>query len=189
MAIKKIQIKPPDNNYGDVLHPETDSTQVLMGDNNTLEQFKTDTNTALAGKSDSNHSHNDYVPTTRTINGKALSGNITLTAADVEAADLNPTVTALTDNTTLALTNAGKVLDCTNASAITVTIPANTSVAFPVDTEIAILRSGAGDVTLAAASGVTLNSDGGKKKIKAQHTAAALKKIDTDTWILIGNLS
>ena len=76
MAIKKIQIKPPDDNYGDVLHPETDSTQVLMGDNNTLEQFKTDTNTALAGK----------VPTSRTINSKALTGDIALTATDVGAA-------------------------------------------------------------------------------------------------------
>ena len=37
MAIKKIQIKPPDNSYADVLHPETDSTQVLMNGGNTLQ--------------------------------------------------------------------------------------------------------------------------------------------------------
>ncbi len=37
MAIKKIQIKPPDNNYADVLHPETDSTQVIMDGGNTLQ--------------------------------------------------------------------------------------------------------------------------------------------------------
>jgi len=34
MAIKKIQIKPPDNSYADVLHPETDSTQVLFNGGN-----------------------------------------------------------------------------------------------------------------------------------------------------------
>lgn len=50
MAIRKIQMKPPGGNFADIDHPETDSTQVLMGDNKTLEQFKTDTNTALAGK-------------------------------------------------------------------------------------------------------------------------------------------
>ena len=33
----------------------------------------------------SSHTHSNYVPTTRTINGKALSNNITLTAADVNA--------------------------------------------------------------------------------------------------------
>lgn len=42
-------------------------------------------NTALAGKSDTSHSHSNYVPTSRTVNGKALSGNISLTASDVGA--------------------------------------------------------------------------------------------------------
>lgn len=32
-----------------------------------------------------NHTHSGYVPTTRTVNGKALSSNITLTASDMSA--------------------------------------------------------------------------------------------------------
>jgi Mg-chelatase subunit ChlD len=32
MAVQKIQIKPPDNNYSDVLHPETDTLMVLLPD-------------------------------------------------------------------------------------------------------------------------------------------------------------
>jgi hypothetical protein len=44
---------------------------------------------AVAGKSDNGHTHNaadvGAVPTTRTINGKGLSGNITLTSTDVAA--------------------------------------------------------------------------------------------------------
>jgi len=47
MSVKKIQIKPPDNSYADVLHPETDSTQVLMTAGETLETFKTNTNNSL----------------------------------------------------------------------------------------------------------------------------------------------
>ena len=35
----------------------------------------------------SSHTHDDYVPTSRTINSKALSSNISLTASDVGAAD------------------------------------------------------------------------------------------------------
>ena len=35
MAIKKVQIVPP--GYTDILHPETDSTVVLMSDGSTLE--------------------------------------------------------------------------------------------------------------------------------------------------------
>lgn len=37
------------------------------------------------GAAAASHTHSNYVPTTRTINGKALSNNITLTAADVNA--------------------------------------------------------------------------------------------------------
>ena len=42
----------------------------------------TTSTTAAAG----NHTHSTYVPTSRTVNGKALSGNISLTASDVGAA-------------------------------------------------------------------------------------------------------
>ena len=40
---------------------------------------------ASVGAAASSHTHSNYVPTTRTVNGKALSTNITLTAADVNA--------------------------------------------------------------------------------------------------------
>lgn len=40
---------------------------------------------ASVGAAAASHSHNNYVPTTRTVNSKALSSNITLTAADVNA--------------------------------------------------------------------------------------------------------
>ena len=37
MAVKKIQMRPPDNNYADVLHPETDTTMVLLPDGSALQ--------------------------------------------------------------------------------------------------------------------------------------------------------
>lgn len=40
---------------------------------------------ASVGAATASHTHSNYVPTTRTVNGKALSSNITLTAADVNA--------------------------------------------------------------------------------------------------------
>ena len=39
----------------------------------------------IAGKADSSHTHSNYVQTSRTINGKALTSNITLTASDIGA--------------------------------------------------------------------------------------------------------
>ena len=44
------------------------------------------------------------------------------------------------------------------STAITLTIPTNASVAFPVDTQIDVVAYGAGDVSIAGAGGVTINS-------------------------------
>lgn len=101
----------------------------------------------------------------------------------------NPAIVAITGGRTLALSDEAKVLNCTNASAITITIPTNASVAFPTGTEIAIIRSGAGTVAIAPASGVTLNSKESKRNIDGQYASCALKKIATNTWVLVGALT
>jgi hypothetical protein len=76
----------------------------------------------------------------------------------------------------------------TNASAITLTIPTNASVAFPVNTRIDLLQYGAGQVTVGGA-GVTINSSGAKLKLTGQYSGASLWKKATDTWVLIGDLT
>jgi hypothetical protein len=76
-----------------------------------------------------------------------------------------------------------------SASAQTLTIPTNASVAFPVGTKIDVIQTGAGECSIAPADGtVTLNSEGGKRKINAQWQATTLVKRDTNTWVLIGAL-
>jgi hypothetical protein len=93
------------------------------------------------------------------------------------------------DNYTLVLTDAGKTIEMTKATVSTLTVPLNSSVAFPVGTRIDILQVGAGQVTVAAATGaVTINYKGGLK-ISGQWAAATLIKRATDTWVLIGNLT
>jgi hypothetical protein len=89
---------------------------------------------------------------------------------------------------TLALTDAGKMVTLSNASAITLTIPTNASVAFPVDTRIDILQYGAGQVTVGGA-GVTIRSSGSKLKLTGQYSGATLWKKDTDEWVLIGDIT
>lgn len=90
---------------------------------------------------------------------------------------------------TLVLTDASKTKRMTAATAVTVTIPTNTSVAFPVGTEIYFLQYGAGQVEFSPASGVTVRSDAGRLKIKTQYSSASLLKIGTDEWVLTGNLA
>jgi hypothetical protein len=90
-------------------------------------------------------------------------------------------------NTTLDLSHAQKFLKCTNS--ITITIPTNTNVAFPIGTEIEICRYGEGSVNVAGASGVTVNSKDGNMYISAPYANAALKKLASNEWLLVGDLS
>ena len=88
---------------------------------------------------------------------------------------------------TLVLTDVAKVISLTNAAAITLTVPTNASVAFPVGTQILLYQGGAGQVTIS--SSATINSQGSKLKINGQYAVAGLIKIATDEWVAFGNLA
>ena len=90
---------------------------------------------------------------------------------------------------TAVLGDDGKLVTCSNAAAIAFTIPPNSSVAFGIGTQINVMQLGAGQVTITAGAGVTLRSAGSKLKTNAQYAVATCCKIDTDTWVVIGNLS
>ena len=90
---------------------------------------------------------------------------------------------------TLVLADAGKLITSSNASPVTITVPPNGDVAFPVGTRIDVLSIGAGLTTLAQGSGVTISSKSNNKKLSAQGSAASLIKTGTDTWWLVGDLS
>jgi len=95
--------------------------------------------------------------------------------------------TATTYN--LVLTDAHKTVTLTNGSAIDARIPLNSGTAFPIGTRIELLQGGAGQVTVAPTSGVTLNSSGGKTKLAAQYAQATILKVATDTWYLFGDIT
>ena len=106
-------------------------------------------------------------------------------------AGLNETIplNAQTGTTyTLVAGDAGDLVTLTNAAAITLTIPLNSSVAFAIGTQITITQGGAGTVTVAGAVGVTVNSADGDLKLRTQWSAATLIKIATNSWILIGDI-
>lgn len=93
-----------------------------------------------------------------------------------------------TGNYTLVLSDAGRVIEVDSASNLTVTIPANSSVAFATGATIVVTRRGSGDVTIAGAGGVTVRSSDSNLKIAKQYVAAACIKIGTDEWLVLGNL-
>jgi hypothetical protein len=95
---------------------------------------------------------------------------------------------AQTASYTLVLADKDKLVEVSNASANTVTVPLNSSVAYPVGTQIMILQTGAGQTTIAGAVGVTVNGTPGLK-LRAQWSAVTLIKRATDTWVVTGDLS
>jgi len=113
-----------------------------------------------------------------------------LTAAELDAvATAMIAINAQTGTTyTTVLTDDGKLITCDNGSAIALTIPPNSSVAYGIGTQINIMQLGAGQVTITAGVGVTLRSDGSKLKTNAQYAVATCCKIATDTWVVVGNL-
>ena len=89
---------------------------------------------------------------------------------------------------TFVLADQTKLVTASNGSAQTYTVPPNSGVAFPTGTAITIIGIGAGKVTLAQGSGVTINSKDSEKAIDGQHASVTIIKTATDTWQLIGAL-
>ena len=80
------------------------------------------------------------------------------------------------------------LIEMGSSSAMTLTIPANSAVAFPVGTSIDILQTSTGQVTIAGAAGVTVNATPGLK-LRTQWSACTLFKRASDTWVVYGDLS
>jgi hypothetical protein len=89
---------------------------------------------------------------------------------------------------TLVLSDADKLVEMNVGSANNLTIPLNSSVAFPTGTQILLAQYGAGQTTVVATSGVTVRSNGGKLKLNVQYSGATLIKIGTDEWYLFGDI-
>lgn len=134
-----------------------------------INEFSTDG--ALAGNSD------DAVPTEKAVK----------TYADTNKSAKHISINTQTDNYTLVLSDDDKLIDMNKATAVTLTVPTNASVAFPIGTTIALRQKGAGKVTITPAGGVTIDSQYGLITT-GQHAMASILKVDTDTWVAVGSL-
>jgi hypothetical protein len=115
--------------------------------------------------------------------GSQLTGINLATKAD----KLN-TFDAETANYTLILSNADQIVEMNVGSANTLTVPPNSSVAFPVGTELTVLQTNTGQTTITPGLGVTINGTPGLK-LRAQWSSAVLIQRSANTWVAIGDLS
>ncbi|CAB5217011.1 hypothetical protein UFOVP199_29 [uncultured Caudovirales phage] len=119
----------------------------------------------------------------------AFTAGATLSAAALNSAFNQVNVNAQTSTSyTLALTDQGGLVTCDNTGAIALTIPPNSSVAFPVGTTILVAALNTGQVTITPGSGVTVNATPGLK-VRTRYSAATLVKLGTNSWLAMGDLS
>jgi hypothetical protein len=123
--------------------------------------------------------------TTGTDSG--LTGGVTSGTADLK---LQLQFNAQTGTTyTLVVGDLNKLVTCSNASGITVTVPPSV---FSAGNQIHIQQIGAGQVTFAQGAGVTITSTGATAsapKLRAQYSAATVICTASNTFTIIGDLS
>ena len=104
---------------------------------------------------------------------------------------LRPTVTTNRQIASyiLAIADRGKLVEMNVAIANNLTIPLDSTVSFPIGTQLEVAQYGAGQTTIVGAVGVTIRSASGNLKIASQYVAISLIKIGTNEWYCFGNLS
>jgi hypothetical protein len=109
------------------------------------------------------------------------AANMTTVAASIVAMNAQTGTTY-----TLATSDIGKIVTCSNASGIVVTIPAST---FAIGDQINVMQYGAGQITFTPAATVTMRSSGSKTKTFGQYAVATLINIAANEWVLVGNIA
>ena len=90
---------------------------------------------------------------------------------------------------TLVIGDKDKIVTASNASAITVTVPPSV---FSANDIINVQQIGAGQVSFAQGSGVTITSTGATStapKLRAQYSAASVICTASNTFTVIGDIS
>lgn len=149
--------------------------------------------TALDGKAASSHNHAIGTDITglgtgaATFLGTPSSANLAAMLTDEigtgKALFSDPVINAQTGTTyTLQASDNGKIVECSNAGAITVTVPASLGAGF----NCVVVQLGAGQVTLSASSTTLRNRNG--LKTAGQYAALSIIPTSTaDTFIVSGD--
>ena len=97
------------------------------------------------------------------------------------------TTSTRTASYTIVVGDVGAEQVYNSTSAGTFTLPTNATQAIAVGAAIPFRQSNTGQLTIAGASGVTLQARGSTFKLAGQHAVAEARKVATDTWVLYGD--
>ena len=89
------------------------------------------------------------------------------------------------------LTDGGRVVTRSRATAQTLTLPQDSAVAFPVGTQIAVIQTGAGALTFQAGAGATMNKSAtyASGVAAGQYARVVATKVAANTWNVSGDLT
>lgn len=89
----------------------------------------------------------------------------------------------------LALTDVGKTVLRSRATAQTVTLPQDSAVAFPVGSTVAIIAQGAGALTMQAGAGATMEKKAATSAVVIAKGRVICTKVAANTWNVAGDLT
>ena len=135
--------------------------------------------------------------TAQTFTNKTLTSPIingaTIATSTLNAPFINLAINAQTGTSyTTVLGDNGDLITLSNASAITATIPPNSSVPYPVGAQLNFVQFGVGQVTFTQGAGVTIVSTGATAsapKTRARYSSATAIQTSTDTWLVAGDIA
>jgi hypothetical protein len=94
-----------------------------------------------------------------------------------------------TSGYTVALADKNNLISVNSASNLQITVPANSTTAFPAGSQINIFRRGTGTVQIVGAGAAVIVGTPGFY-LRARYSSATLIKLDgADNWALVGDLS
>jgi hypothetical protein len=127
-----------------------------------------------------------------------FTGTVTLPAAGIVFSDgtqalegvpsRTPIIQKTASYTLSALTERDDLIEMSSASAVTLTIPTDATLDFPIGTSLDVLQTSTGQVTIAGAGGVTVNATPGLK-LRTTWSSATLFKRAANTWVVFGDLT
>jgi hypothetical protein len=131
------------------------------------------------------------------IAAPTFTGLVTVSSSGVAFSDGTQTLEGVPSRTviiqqtssyTLTGIERDDLIEMSSTSAITLTIPTDSTFNFPVGTSIDVLQTNTGQVTIAGAGGVTVNATPGLK-LRTRWSSATLFKRAANTWVVYGDLT
>jgi hypothetical protein len=151
--------------------------------------------TQLDAKLASSTAATTYAP----LANATFTGTTTVSASGIAFTDATqtkagvPSITTISQKTAAytlsSLAERDTLIEINSSTGVTLSIPTDASVNYPVGTTLDILQTGAGQVTIAAATPgtTTVNATPGLK-LRTQWSSATLMKRAANTWVVYGDL-